>query len=145
MGVGLICHCRRQWGKRASRGSGSPPRGGRTRSRSILQRNQFWTSMSGPLDGRVLPPRGGLPDPLEARFPHCLRQWQISPTPIPLSNYLPPIDPSCDPVLESIQVPLHPRGEYPRIRPEQQYRLRHRFIKMSRHFRICPLPAQYSR
>ena len=51
VGAGFARHWQRQWGKRASRGSGSPSQGGRKRSRSILQRDQFWTSMSGPLGG----------------------------------------------------------------------------------------------
>ena len=52
VGVGLNRHWRRQWEKRASRGSGSHSRGGRIRSCSILRRNQFWTSVRGPLDGQ---------------------------------------------------------------------------------------------
>ena len=74
---------------------------------------------------RVLPPCDWFPDPLEACLPHCLIQWWVGPTNIPLSPRLPPGEPSCNPVLESIQGLLHKRGKHPHLRPKQQYRLRH--------------------
>ena len=52
MGAGLARHWRRQWGDQASRGSGNPSQGGRTRLHSILRRNQFCTSVSSPLGSR---------------------------------------------------------------------------------------------
>ena len=42
-------HFRRQWGRQASRVSGNKSQGGRTRSRSILKRNQLLTSVIGTL------------------------------------------------------------------------------------------------
>ena len=62
------------------------------------------------LRGRVLPPRDVCFDPLEACFHHCLLQWWILPTPITPSTRLPPSEPSHEPVLETNQGPLHPRG-----------------------------------
>ena len=52
MGAELTCNWQRQWGKRELKGSESLSRGGRTQSRSILRRYQFWTSVGGPLGGR---------------------------------------------------------------------------------------------
>ena len=97
------------------------------------------------LRDRVLSPCDGFPDPLEACFPHCLLQWRVCSTLAPPYPQLRSGEPSRDPVLEAIQVPIHPRGEHPRLRPEQQHRLRHRFVEISRHFRICPLSSQYPR
>ena len=59
MGVRPTRHWRRQWGKQASRVSGNPSRGGRTRSCSILRRDQFWTFVSSPLGTRERGCRGG--------------------------------------------------------------------------------------
>ena len=50
--VGNTPNWRRKWWKQASRGSGNMSRGGRIRSRSILERNRFWTSVSVPLGGQ---------------------------------------------------------------------------------------------
>ena len=65
--------------------------------------------------------------------------------PPPPSPRMPPGEPLREPVLEAIQGPLHPRDNHPRLRPEQQQRLRHRFVKIPQHLRISPLPAQYPR
>ena len=51
-GVGNTRHWRRQWWKQSLRGSEHTSRGVRTRFLSILHRNRFWTSASGPLGGR---------------------------------------------------------------------------------------------
>ena len=95
-----------------------PPRQTRSRSPSgPLIEVQNW-SRCNILRDRFLPPRDGLPDPLEARFPHCLRQWRVRPTPIPPSPRLPPGEPSHDPVMEAIQCSLHPRCEHPCLCPK---------------------------
>ena len=52
MGVRNNHHWRMQWCKQDLRGSRNTSQGGRTRSRSILQRGRLWTSVSGPLGGR---------------------------------------------------------------------------------------------
>ena len=61
MGVGSNHNWRKQWRKQASRGSEHKSRRGRTRSRSILQRYRFWTSVISPLGGqrRGCPGGGG--------------------------------------------------------------------------------------
>ena len=92
-----------------------------------------------------MPPRDRLSDPLEARFPHCLCQWRVITDPIPPSPRSPPHYNSRNPVTEDIQGPLHPRGEYPRLCPKPQHRLRRCFIKKSRNFRICPPPRSVSK
>ena len=97
------------------------------------------------LRDRVLTTRDRLFDPLKSRFPYCLFRWRVIPAPILPYSWLPPRDQSSDPVLETIQSLLHTWGKYPHLCPEQQQRLRHQFIEISRHFRICPLPSQYPR
>ena len=52
MGFEPTHHCRRQWGKQASRGSGNTSQGGRTCSRGILRCYKFLTSVNGPLSSR---------------------------------------------------------------------------------------------
>ena len=61
MRFGSTHHWRNQWWKKALRGLGHTSRGGRTWLRSILRRNQFWTSVRGPLggQGRGCPGGGG--------------------------------------------------------------------------------------
>ena len=97
------------------------------------------------LRDHVLPPRDVFPDPLEACFHHCLLQWWVFSTTVPPSPQMPPSEPSRDPVLETSKGPLHPWSYHPRLLPEQQHRLRHRFKNISRHLRIRSLPAQYPR
>ena len=79
------------------------------------------------LSDRVLPPCDGFLDPFKSWFPHCLLQWWVGPTPTPPSSLVPPGESSCDPVLETIQGPIHPRGNHPCLCPKQQQRLQHRF------------------
>ena len=52
MGVGNTPHWRKQCWNKDSRGSGHTSCGGRIRSHSILQRDQFWTSVVSLLGGR---------------------------------------------------------------------------------------------
>ena len=94
------------------------------------------------LRDRVLPPCDRLSDPLEARFPHCVRQRRVLPIHIRLLLRLIPGDPPHDPVLETVQGQIHPWVEDPRLRPEHQHRLYHRPVKISQRLRICPLLAQ---
>ena len=118
----------------------SPPIPTTSKTPSLLaseQEVQNWPRRN-ILRNRVLPPRDGFPDPLEACFPHCLLQCWLGPTPIPPSPRLPPGEPSRDPVLETIQVPLYPRGKHPRLHPEQQHCLQHRFLKIPDTFGSAP-------
>ena len=43
----------------------------------------------------------------------------------PPSPWLPPYEPLREPLLKTTQGPIHPGGQYPRLRPEQQHRLSH--------------------
>ena len=52
MGVGTILRCIRKCQNQASKRLGTTSRGGRIRSRSILRRKRFWTSMNGLLGGQ---------------------------------------------------------------------------------------------
>ena len=58
----------------------------------------------------ILPPRGVFPDPLEACLHQCFLQWRILLTPTPLYPWLPPGEPTRNPVLENTKGPLHPGG-----------------------------------
>ena len=81
------------------------------------------------LRDRILPPRDIFPDPLEACFHHFLLQLGVLPTNTPPSPWVPPGEPSRDPVLKNTQGQIHPGGHYPRLRPEQQHSLVHRLEK----------------
>ena len=115
-----------------------PPSGPLTEVQNCSHRNI--------LRDRILPPCDRLPYPFEPRFTQCLQQRRVSPAPISLLlPRLLPGDPTRDPVLKNFQGLLHPWGEDLRLRPKQQHQLGHRILKIHRHLRIWPLPAQNTR
>ena len=85
--------------------------------RSPLTEVQNW-SRRNVLRDRVLPPCDGFPDLCKPCLSHGLPQRGIVPFPIPPSPRLSPRDSARDPVHDTVQRPLDPCGQYPRLRQE---------------------------
>ena len=83
-----------------------------------------------------------LPIPLNPTSAIASSNEGYSQLPPPPSPWMPPGEPSREPVLKNTQGPLHPGGQCPRLRPKQQHRLSRRLEKMPRHLWIRPLQAQ---
>ena len=83
------------------------------------------------LRDRILSPEDLCPRSLYPRFLGSSRQGEVHPLSVPPTAWHASRQPSCYPALERVQGSLHPLGEDPGLRPEEEDLLCHGNIKIA--------------